>query len=531
MEKNLVVVSNLDNPELLLHSVPCLRAIQKTHTDAEICLVISEHSEELCEILPAGFTIHCVENADTANVDAISKPSVYYQLGSSEQSLALSAKIKGETNVGAHYISGELRLENDWDAYIAQLQTSTQYNPFHRVELLRNSANQIGIESDFELVAPTDLQIGISKYFQGEHIKLGIALDGQNPEELRAAIQSILQLDLRLKIYLLGTVKDRRLSNTLMESIASPSRVVELTGRLGLGQTAAFAQACDIVIAVPGLFTTMAAGFGTFCIALDSTQGESCINYPYGHGHLIVQRNHAALSTTEFGDLIADLVAHAVLGAEGNIPNQANWENYFDGRVDSILGKVRVFITQRVQEALSDGSTRTDLKLHPLLFTGATSNDCLRSFYRLLWEQTLSGYNISTHEVDILEEQTLGTLTTLLTPMEQLCELTLFGQKYTSMVAANIASGELDTAKLNSNRLQELDDLIGVFANTHPYLAPICQYLFIRHGQSRAATVPEIASELAAAYRGAQLQVLILLDLYKSLFQNTYDQETRSLHG
>jgi hypothetical protein len=492
---------------------------------------VSELSTELSELLPPSLTIETLESAESEIAPELLHPEIYFQLGNSETSLALSSRISAENYFGAHYKGGHLILPNDWDAYALQLSQNATYNPFHIAELLKNTAGLTATETDFELNAPPQLQAGVQKHFaETPHIKIGIALEGQNPEELLAIVSATLALDLRLKIYLLGTVKDRRISSSLLETIPDKTRVVELTGRLGLRETAALAQACDIVIAPPGLISTLAAGFGTFCITLDSTAGEANHHYPYGHGHLVVQRNRESFTTEQFGFFVSELVTHTILGDEGNIPNQQNWQNYFDTRVNAWLTKVRVYITQRVQHQLSDGTTRTDLKLHPLIYTGATAADCLRSFYRLLWEQTLNGFNTTTHELDVLENQSITVLASLLTPMEQLCELMLFGQKYTSLIAGDVAKGNVENAKLNSARLQEVDDLIRVFSNTHPYLAPICHFLFSKHAQGRSTAISDIAAELSSAYRGSQLQVLILLDLYKSLFQNTYDQETRSLH-
>lgn len=514
MGNSKIAVIQCDGVEALLSSAPSFTSLKKRFPDSDLHLITTRSCLELSEFLGDVSSASVVEDALKMEfIDVVC-------LGAKEESQEAARHWKYR------------RPSDDWACYLLTENGHGAFSPYPILEIYRNLGEFTYDEIDYALLPSEAANGSVTQYlFEAPHIKLLVSVSAfADQESLRLFCEAVDRKNLNVGIYLIGTVKHRKLSKEFLDAtnFSTKTRVVDLCGRLSCRETAAMAFLADIVISGPECLALLSSGFGTFTICLDGCEAHNPLLYPYGHGHLILQTKAAGVSMTAqaLGDLLAGMVSNAILGAEGNVPNVHEWQEYFDSKIDDLLGKCRIFATQRVQSQYGEWF-KTDLHLKPLLFTGAEFSDCMRGFYYLLWENSLNSLQATSYDLDPLHTDALTQLSATLKPLEQLFELGGFGVKYVEHVKQHITDKDLDLAKKESGKLEEVDRLIQLLKNTNPYLSPICDFYFMSQGRLETDNPLLLSDQIADCYRILQHHVLVLLDLQKSIFETAYARESR----
>jgi hypothetical protein len=266
----------------------------------------------------------------------------------------------------------------------------------------------------------------------------------------------------------------------------------------------------------------VSSGFGTFTICVDEEKNP--LHYPYGHGHLILQRGDSDEFCSALTGLVPEIIRFALSGGNGNVPSISQWQKFADDRVDNFLSHIRLLICQRIETLEQDGSF-TELYIKPLIFLGADRTDVMQSFYRLLWENTLEGRNIRTGDLSELHQEVVPALSSSLKPMEQLYELANFGCTYSSFIRESLTKSDLAGAKQNAARLQETEELVHLLGRSAPLIWPLAQYHAKRQRLHIETDSLELSTQMIRDFSDMQGRVLVLLDLTKTLFHTTLQNE------
>ena len=349
-------------------------------------------------------------------------------------------------------------------------------NPYHLVDILKKSAQIDTVDANFELVLPDDVAGLPQALTSPGGVRVGVCTASLSEEELEATLEGLSQLSTPAEVFLLGTVKDKRVSSQVGSRWDGKLNVHDLCGHAGILGQAAVLRACDINVAGPGLSSILSSGFGTFTICVDNDPSRGPLNYPYGHGHLVVQRSGAHSAASSLAPFLKEIVSHAITANSGNVPTLEQWQEFADSMIFAYLGKVRLIALQRVEIVFKDSGSFTELHQRPLLFTGSELHDVLRTFYRLLWEHSLSKRTITTYDLSIMHQDTMPILCDLLKPMEQLYELGNFGKIYSGYVRESLASGDVARAQREGVRLQEVEELVQALVSTQPALTPLFSF-------------------------------------------------------
>ena len=133
-----------------------------------------------------------------------------------------------------------------------------------------------------------------------------------------------------------------------------------------------------------------------------------------------------------------------------------------------------------------------------------------------------------TFDLQVLHQNTMPALRELLKPIEQIYELGNFGRIYSGYVRESMGSSDIAKAKHESQRLQEVEELMQALVNANPQLAPL--YSVFREEQRLVDTNSPIAlaDEMTSLFSGMQQRVLVLLDLTKTLFHTVFENESAS---
>jgi hypothetical protein len=414
----------------------------------------------------------------------------------------------------------------DWKAFLQACGSIEQGNPYHLVDLLRKAAQVDNVDVNFELLAPECADELPEALYKGSSLRVSLCGDSLSPEEVESLIEGLSRLSSPVDIFLLGTVKAKRTASQITGKWDGKLSIHDLCGRLGISAISTVLRGCDIHIGGPGLHSLISSGFGTFTICVDNAPTRGPHLYPYGHGHLAIQAATGISTTGSLSTLLHEIIGYALSANSGNVPSLEQWQAFADSKIFEYLGKIRLMATQRIEIVFKESGSYTELYLRPLLFTGSESYDVIQTFYRLLWEHSLNGRTITTYDLQILHQDTTQNLCDLLKPLEQLYELGSFGHTYSGYVRESLASGNLPRAKHESERLQEVEELVHALGVAHPFIAPLCIY----HRQRQASMATDnpiaLAEEMDSLFSGLQSRVFVMLDLAKSLFHTVFENES-----
>jgi hypothetical protein len=493
MKKNRIALRPDNSIESIL-SLPCaVAALRAANPDAEIGLVLDDCHYEAAYLIPG---LEFVE-------DSAEGPwHKFYDLR--------------DMNV-SHQESPE------WKAYSRGCVNLAATNPYHQVDLWKKLARVDDVESNFELNPPGEFAAGLPEIVRDDsYLRVIICTASLGIDELQATLEGLSRVPQNLRIFLTGTVSQRRKSLILMSAWDETLNIVDLCGKLTLAQAAEAFRLADIAIVGPGASALLSSGYGTFTVCVDATGNP--LQYPYGHGHLVVQPNSSE-ELQPFGTLVTELMNFAITGNGGTLPSLEQWAEFADAQVDNYLGRLRLFGTQRVETLVENARSFTELQLRPLIYLGADLGDTGRAFYRLLWEHHLQGRTLTSHELDTLSEDTVAQLCGELKPLQQLYEVANFGRVYSSQVRKSLVAQDLQRAKEESTRVQEVEDLLHQLAEAQAFLAPLCGFHAFHQKLIPECAPVEMARQMESLFLGIQSRVTVLLDLAQSLFHTTMQNE------
>jgi len=424
------------------------------------------------------------------------------------------------------------KLENaeestEWKAYLGIAGQLSEGNPYHLVDLLRKASRVDNVDVNFELTVPELTEPLPESLTRSGALKVALCTATLSPKAMEATLESLASLSGNgTEVFLIGTIKDKRTSSMLAAQWDGKLSVHDLCGRQSLAMNAAVLRGCDISVVGPGVHGMLSAGYGTFTICVDENPSRGPFLYPYGHGHLVVQQTAAGNLLEALSSFLREVLNHTLSANSGNVPSIEQWQEFADSMIFSYLGKVRLLVTQRIEIVLRDTGGITELYLRPILFTGSETYDVMFTFYRLLWEHSLSGRAITAYDLQVLHSDTTVRLCDLLKPLEQLYELSNFGRTYSTYVKESLAKGDITKAKHESQRLQEVEELVHALATSQTYLLPLCKFHTERQRLMDSENPIALADEMTFLFSGMQDRVLVLLDLAKSLFHTVFENES-----
>ncbi len=414
----------------------------------------------------------------------------------------------------------------DWKAYLSVAGSISEGNPYHLIDLLRKVARVDTVDANFELAAPEPTELLPEALTKSGGLRVAVCTGTLSQETLDGVLNSLASLTGNgTEVFLLGTVKDKRVSAAVASKWDGKLSVHDFCGRHSLAMNSAILRGSDISVAGPGLHAMISAGYGTFTLCVDENPTRGPLLYPYGHGHLVIQSANAGCFVDAMSPFLRGIINHALSANGGNVPSLEQWQEFADSMIFDYLGKIRLLATQRIEALFKNSGSFTELHLRPLLFTGAETHDVMLTFYRLLWEHSLNARGITTYDLQILHQSTTTQLCELLKPLEQLYELGNFGRTYSGYVRESLGKGNLSRAQHESERLQEVEELIHSLGATQPYLVSLCKFHTERQRLMSGENALELADEMTSLFSGLQNRVLVLLDLAKSLFHTVFENE------
>lgn len=502
MDTKKIAIIISDSPEDILSAAPLITALKKANPGHEVGFVVKESGHEISNLVPGLDFIDSYESEATYE-------KIYDLSGDSSD----------------HVYSESI----DWKSYLIALPSLELGNPFHKIDLYKKVAAVDTIDVNYELAPTNTTETDVEEALSvgGNALKIAICVASTPIEVIRESIKAIEQAPFPCAIYFVGTIKDRKHSADL--ALESNKMVIDLCGRLSANGNANILRSSDLCICGPGTSALISSGYGTFTICYDAIPERGPIAYPYGHGHLIFQpHSQSEIDLSYYSSLLRDCLEHAVLGNGGNIPSLEQWQTFIDSKIGTYLSKIRLLATQRVELVLSPESSFTELQLRPLLFMGTEHYEVLRTFYRLLWEHSLNQRTISTNDLEILHKDSVPVLCELLKPFEQMFELANFGSKYSDYIGSSLKENNLEKAKADSERLQEVEDLLRQLGTSHAALRPLSAF-----HEKKQALLPDqnpvkLAKEMSQLFNDLKARVLVMLDLEKTLFHTSFANEVSS---
>lgn len=494
-----IAIRPLPTQECVVALAPAIAALKKLNPGSAVGIVAPEALREASHLLP---------DLDFFAIDAESTHA------DRTIDLAESEALEGAMESA------------DWKAYLAGPAALAVGNPYHLVDLLRKAARVDIADVNYELAMPEPASDMPEALTQPGGLKIAVCTGSLSQELVDSVLEGLAALSAEAEVFLIGTVKDKRVSSAAALKWDGKLSVHDLCGRHSLAMNAFVLRTCDIAVTGPGLHALLSSGYGTFTVCADDSPSHGPLLYPYGHGHLVLQKAIEGQLPGALSTFLFELISYALSANSGSVPSLDQWQEFADSKIFSYLGKLRMLATQRIEIVFKDSGSFTELHLRPLLFTGSELHDVLHTFYRLLWEHSLNGRTITTYDLQVLHLDTSARLCELLKPLEQLYELANFGRTYSGYVKESLAAGDIERAAHESRRLQEVEDLVHALADTQPWLSPLCSFHTQRQRLMTSDSPIELAQEMAEHFGALQSRVLVLLDLAKSLFHTVFENES-----
>lgn len=476
---------------------PAIAAIRATTPEAEITFVAPEAMREAVGLLP-GVDVF---TSDASTVVA----EKHFTLGSSSQ--------------------GEFA---DWKAYREGPAQGSEGNPYHEIDLLRKITGHDLVDVNFELLPPEldDSSLPSTLISGDEGLRVAVCVSSLELPELEAVLSSLANLTIPREVFLIGTVADKKKSASLLASRDGQLAIHDLCGRLSFAAGAQVLRHSDICLTGPGASALLSSGYGTFTVCLDNQPKRGPRHYPYGHGHLVVQAAPDQDFSSAISTIVGEILTYAVSANSGTVPSLEQWQAFADERLDEYLGRIRLVATQRVETVLAEEHRLTELYVRPLIFLGAELTDVMSTFYRLLWEHSLSARTFTSDPVDILHQNTIADLRALLPPLEKLFALSNFGRNYCQLVKQALVEGKMEQAKEASDKVQEVEELVFQLGESFPALLPLCSFHHKCQSHIPELDPANLADEMSEVFTDLQSRVLVVLDLAQTLFHTTFQSET-----
>ena len=176
-----------------------------------------------------------------------------------------------------------------------------------------------------------------------------------------------------------------------------------------------------------------------------------------------------------------------------------------------------------------DTGTRIDLIYEAVSESDTNLQECLLSFYRLIWQLELNHSHDLLTSIELKRQESLDGMTRLVDVLERVHKLASFGISYSRYAKADLQQNNLELAKQDSNRLQDIDNILASTAKNFPAVAPICNFYHVHQFQIREEN-PELTAALTQiSYERIQIQVSAILELISSLIISKKKEKEKRL--
>ena len=535
MEVRNITIIQLDGPTELIASAACINGLRKIYPEAALSLVIPQKMLELAAFIDAQIIIPINDNPDQSPnlpIDTSNQTDILINLSLSERSCIVGDLFQTKNRIGAQLGENkEICLDDGWTRlYRAFTNNPSEPNDLHLIEILTAISGAQWSDPDHSLLINPESQLSAKQYLKPEeHIKVAINISNIPDETITCLIETLHQNEFKVHFYFLGTLKDRATANRIAEKLLPQKDCyTNLAGKASLSEMVSLHQLCDIAIGGPGLCALAASGFGTLNISYIDSKTENFHCVPYGLGHLII-RPESENASENIGFLIAEIIAHAICNNNGVVPSPKEWQAFFDTKIEAYISKITVHLTA-LQTVNSEKGARSEISLVPMLFSGVSATDLMRKINRLVWNQILHEVESIHINGDMLKNDSLESLSTLLPSLEALSKACSFGIRYTNSIRDAITQGNLSEAQKLSDKLPGVDELISSLGQADERISTITNYFFINQEQIFDIDPLAVSEKMLLCYTLLSHQAMFVLSLYHKLLNDTFDEtKTRKI--
>ena len=206
--------------------------------------------------------------------------------------------VKGERKSGgSNTYEKEIRFLGDWAKYLIAFSQYRSENLFNLVDIYIGMGGITNLPTHNYLITPEDMQDNANRLLATEGFKRAgklIAfqmgankLDRAWPVENFAYLADRLMKDLNVEILLLGSEKERELSDRF--SHLCNSTFIDLTGKTTIPELAAVLRQCDLLVSNDTGTVHIAAAVNTKVLGIYFSSAYFTETGPYGEGNVILQ--------------------------------------------------------------------------------------------------------------------------------------------------------------------------------------------------------------------------------------------------
>ncbi len=538
--KKIAVIQN-GAVEHLLHSLPAVLGLKRKHPNASITLysdksyaaltntwtiidrILHIDTEELKRRSAAEPDRSLAEIFDSCDLKSNQKYDLIVNLSFNDFSTLLASHLSAPKILGPYLNeNNEVTLSSEWAMFFAANVDKSILNPFHFVDLYKYIAEVQDQDIVAELL-PTEEHLEAVDSFlsNNDGLRIGLELKSLWPIQYNLELAlTFLKKYKKCRIYLIGSMNERPVAKSILSNIPNKlrSRCVDLSGQANINELLALTERLHLMIGAGGISTHFSAAVGTLTVTLDYINQNMFQSSPYGHGHIIIgddnqDSEHIAVPPST----VANIIEFIIESNDTKAPTIEQWQQAFTNKTLSIDPQFKVFVSQRQVFHQFNGVERVDYVLEPVNTNNANLQESLISIYRLIWQFDLNHSEDTMTEVMLFKKQTIDALPNLVSSLEKLYKLAKFGSNYSKFVLEDLHKSDIEQAKLDSDRLQEIDNLIHTLAQEIAAVAPICNFYHTSQAQIHDTDPIIVAEKANFAYNRIKLHVNLVLDLVQEI--------------
>lgn len=412
-------------------------------------------------------------------------------------------------------------ISDKWSQLLYSTVTQGPLNPFHLVDLFKLI---IGVKAKAEEVTKSESK---RKPWIVVHPFASTERKRWKPHKWSEILYSLSKNYESHTIYVVGAPGEAEQSKSIFsgELIKTRRNIVNIVGQTSIKDVFDKLKEAQLFIGHDSLIGHLASVANTQTLTLALGSVRPWETTPYGNNNLVLSPRAKCFPC--FPQQSCDqYICHS------DIPYQVvtNFAGLIIDKKD--LGKE---ITKANNPFLT-GSCRIHLtKFHPkshlldfdeLDTKPGNTADILRPLYRMTWALLL-GEMEESRDFPTLSKDAHSKLLNILDGLKHISDLSEFGKKYSLGIVEEVAkeSPSLSKIKANSQKIDEIDNLLSVVKNSHPSLAPIIDYFNLARANLAGGNVVEIAQNSFFVYQDSALASGIMNELIeKSVAEYKFKQ-------
>lgn len=549
-----IAIIHFGGIDRLLFAAPAIIGLKRKHEASSIAMFVDDRCKDVLagwEIVDSVYPVdirHLLDfsknNVSTSVSEIFDKKVIpraekfdlVVNLSTEPIANLLATYLPADEKIGSIFnADSEAQIDDPWSQYQAAVVGRSILNPFHMADLYKYITRTHSEESGIEIAPYPAARERASAAIGGvTGLKIGLVLSHQWPvAEAIAYSEEILTSFPRATIFLLppdiGGSTDKNYPRKFQDGIADRTRVQDLSETSGYSDLHALTDAMHMVIGPLTTTTHLAAACGTFTISLTFLDQQLFEAGPYGHGHIVIADENQDATELAIPSTLAAAMTKFAISTNGTAPPTVEqWRIACNSIAEATSPQFKILVSTRVAFHQQDGIERTDLIYSPILSKGATLQECLLTFYRLIWQFDLNGSEDTVGDIAISRTSTISGMINLVDALERLHKIANFGATYARYVKDDLRKNDLALARQDSEKLQEIDNLISAIATEIPALAPLCNFYAVSQYQNRDSDPLKVSEFARLAYERLQVQITIVLDLVQELVSRTNQPISRS---